>query len=253
MKKLLRQHLGQPHALGARFRAVRARTGSIRMSQYDIARTCNLTCEGCLFFLGQDYEPHAEAKDADVIENFFAAEAARGVNFGQFAGAEPALRQDILRLAARHIPRGVVFTNGTVRIDPSLPYALHISVWGLGEEGARLRGADVLSKALRNYRSDPRATFVFTINAGNIDTIPDVAQLCADEGVRLSFGHFSPTTEYLERLAGDDATGNDYFRISSERDNLILDAEALVRTEAAIEAAMDAHPQTIVYSRAFNR
>ncbi|GLK75867.1 hypothetical protein GCM10008171_11210 [Methylopila jiangsuensis] len=175
------------------------------------------------------------------------------MTYGQFGGAEPALRQDVLRAAARHLPRGVVFSNGTIRLDPALPYAIHISVWGLGEQGAKLRGADVFTKALRNYRDDPRATFIFTLNSGNLESAPEFVRICADAGVRVSFSHFSPTLEYGRRLVETQAARNDYFRFSSTSDNLMLDGDGLTRAQELITAALDAHPETVVYSHAFNR
>ncbi|HEY8614141.1 MAG TPA: hypothetical protein VIL69_23005, partial [Roseomonas sp.] len=249
----LRELLSPGHPLGQRYRELRRRVGDIRPSQYDISRRCNLSCEGCLFFLGSDYQEHGETRDTAALDRFFAKEAARGVNYGQFAGAEPALRQDVLRIAARHLNRGVVFTNGTVRLDASLPYALHVSVWGLAEKGERLRGADTFMKALRNYRGDPRATFIFTLNADNLATVPELTEICADHGVRLSFSHFSPTLEYQNRLQTVSAEESEYFRISSGADNLLFDAEGLTHAEALIAAAMRDHPRTVVYSDAFNR
>ncbi|MFD1332116.1 hypothetical protein ACFQ4O_08910 [Methylopila musalis] len=175
------------------------------------------------------------------------------MTYGQFGGAEPALRQDVLRAAARHLTRGLVFSNGTIRLDPALPYAIHISVWGLGEQGARLRGADVFTKALRNYRDDPRATFVFTLNAENLESVPELARLCAEAGVRVSFSHFSPTLEYSRLLDDAQAEKGDYFRISRDGGSLMLDRDGLARAQDLIAAALDAYPETVVYSHAFNR
>ena len=84
----------------------------LRPSQFDITSACNLTCEGCLFFSGDDYLGHKDEKDLQNIEAFFASESARGVRYGYFGGAEPSLAENKLLIANRHIPYGVVFTTG---------------------------------------------------------------------------------------------------------------------------------------------
>lgn len=231
---------------------MRASAGHIRPSQYDISNTCNLTCEGCLFFAGDDHLDHARITDVARIDAFFAGEAARGVNFLQFAGAEPALAQPTLRIAARHVGRGVVFTNGTVKIARDIPFRLHVSVWGLGEQAQALRGADVVAKAVRNYRGDPRALFVFTVNAGNVEAIPDVAAYCAEAGVPLTFNHFANTLAYERWLAGERADP-DYFRLGERGADMAHTPASLARAWALIGQAMERHPQTVVYSRAFGR
>lgn len=38
----------------ARYESLRRAVGRLRTSNYDISRTCNLRCEGCLFFSGAD-------------------------------------------------------------------------------------------------------------------------------------------------------------------------------------------------------
>ena len=246
----LAEHLAANPEDAARYRHLRRTAGRVRPSQYDVSQTCNLTCEGCLFFAGEDGRRTDEIPDPTRLDAFFAGEKARGVNFLQFAGAEPALAQETLRVAARHLDRGVVFTNGSVRIDPDIPFKLHISVWGLGAEGRRLRGADVLRKALRNYDGDPRALFVFTVNGSNLESIPDVAAFFAEAGAPLTFNHFSTTTDYQRWSAGETEADPDYFKRGADgAAAMVHTPRSLERSRELILAAMDAHPQTIVYSR----
>ena len=246
----LAEHLAANPEDAARYRHLRRSAGRVRPSQYDVSQTCNLTCEGCLFFAGEDGRRSDEIPDPVRVDAFFAAEKARGVNFLQFAGAEPALAQETLRIAARYLDRGVIFTNGSVRIDPDIPFKLHISVWGLGAEGRRLRGADVVRKALRNYHGDPRALFVFTLNASNIESIPDVAALFAEAGAPLTFNHFATTTDYERWSAGDAGADTDYFKQGADGASAMVHTpESLARSRELILAAMDAHPETIVYNR----
>jgi hypothetical protein len=245
------EHLQLHPADAARYRHLRRTAGRFRPSQYDVSQTCNLTCEGCLFFAGADGRRQDVIPDPALVDAFFAGEKARGVNFLQFGGAEPGLAQETLRIAARYVDRGVVFTNGTIRIARDIPFKLHISIWGLGAEGQRLRGADVVDKAVRNYRGDPRALFVFTVNASNIASIPDVAAYCAEQGVPLTFSHFSPTVDYDQWRRGEAGADTDYFKSGAEgADAMMLTPASLADSRRLILEAMQAYPGTVVYNRA---
>lgn len=233
------------------WRALRERILPLRPSQYDLTSTCNLHCEGCLFFSGSDYLGHADVDEAAAVERFFAAEAARGVRYGYFGGAEPSLVQDKLVVAARHLPWGVVFTNGTQRISDEVPYRIHVSVWGRTETSRALRGADVQQKQVRNYRGDPRAVFVMTLNARNIDEIGEVAAMCADNDLALTFNHYSPTARYSRFIQGE-GQADRYHAISSAADNLVLQPSHLARARDAIARLMDDATCRVVYSHDYN-
>lgn len=235
--------------LKLRFDQIRRAAGHIRPSQYDVSDTCNLKCEGCLYFAGDDRQGVNEEIALDVVDHFFASEAARGVNFAQLGGAEPALSPDKLRIVAKHIPRGVIFTNGTVAIDKGIRYRIHISVWGQGDEARILRGADSFKKALKLYAGDDRAVFVLTISKHNLDSISHIGRLCDDSGVKLSFSHFSPTEQY-----GGAATpaSADYSRMADAGQPPILEPEDLARAHREIASVMAAYPDTVIYSDFFN-
>jgi hypothetical protein len=245
--------VGQPERTRAFFDYLRKQVLPIRPSQYDLSNTCNLVCEGCLFFAGSDYEGHVPVTDLEQIDRFFAAEAARGVNYAEVAGAEPSLVESKLVLMSRHIPRGVIYTNGTRKLTRELNYRLQISLWGLPEESAKLRGADIFAKQVRNYGNDPRAIFVYTITSQNVNSIPEMARLCADKGLRLSFNHYSPTGDYLNRLSDEKIDRSDYFRFSDSQDNLLLGPSDLARSQALIGEAMENYPQFILYNHHFNQ
>lgn len=239
----------QHPALKIRYDRARRIAGVMRPSQYDISDTCNLKCEGCLYFAGSDRHGVHEQIALDVVDRFFAAEAARGVNFAQLGGAEPALAPDKLKIIARHIPRGLIFSNGTIRIDPEIRYRIHISVWGEGEDARILRGADSFKKALKLYAGDDRAIFIFTISRHNLDSIQRVARICSDSGVKLSFSHFSPTELYVGAVPPE---FSDYSRMAGAGQPLNLELNDLVRAQREIASAMVAFPNTVIYSAFFN-
>lgn len=235
--------------LKTRFDRIRRIAGHIRPSQYDVSDTCNLKCGGCLYFSGNDRQDVREEIALEAVDRFFAAEAARGVNFAQLAGAEPALSPDKLKIITTHIPRGVIFTNGTIPIDQEIRYRIHISVWGLDDEARTLRGADSFKKALRLYAGDNRAIFVLTINRHNLDSISHIARVCDHSGVKLSFNHFSPTEEYTEQPSSN---FSEYSRMAGEGQAPTLGAEDLARAQREIAVAMATYPDTVVYSPFFN-
>src|SRR5215467_2687767 len=138
----LEEYFACDPTLRIRYARLRHYASGVVGSNYDVSDRCNLKCEGCLYFEGADRNGHNDSAEDAAWESLFASERARGVNFAYLAGAEPALAPERLRLAAQHIGRGVIFTNGTVRIDERLPFLLHISVWGDEASTPALRGAD---------------------------------------------------------------------------------------------------------------
>lgn len=237
----------------SKLRELHRRFGTIVSSNYDISDICNLKCEGCLYFSGLAYAKRETAHSLDTWDDFFRSEASRGINFGYFAGAEPSLAQEVLRAASRHIPKGVIFTNGIKRIDEDIRYRIHISLWGDKASSQALRGADNVRKALDNYRSDARAICVSTITRHNIDEISSATTLCADSGMPITFSYFSPTDDYLARLGGTHAGPSDYFRISSKEDNLALGPEDFLRAHHAIVEARASFPDHVWYSLEYDK
>jgi hypothetical protein len=222
-------------------------------SQYDITHACNIKCEGCFYYVGSDHGERPEATDLVAINSFFRTEAERGVNYAEVSGGEPALAQEKLAIMASHIPRGVIYTNGTAPISRDIRYGIQVSIWGMPRDDKKLRGAEIFTKQVRNYRDDDRAVFVFTISHRTVDDILAVTALCADTGIQLTFNHFSPTTEYLNRLAVPHPKRDNYFRFSNNDDNLILTPSDLQRSQDLIAEAMERYPETVIYNPLFNR
>jgi len=222
-------------------------------NNYDLTARCNLFCEGCFFFEGDQQNRTNEEHDPAKWRALFEAEGKRGVSFANFVGAEPSLAQDRLAAAQDYIARGVIFTNGTIKIDRAIKFTIQMSIWGDEASTKELRGASVLHKALKNYRGDPRAGALFTINAKNIDQIGAVTRIVADYGIKLSYNYYSPTDQYLRKLAQNAPNDDAFFRLSSRGDNLILTPEALDRIRDQIDDMIEIYPDIVVHSHAFNR
>jgi MoaA/NifB/PqqE/SkfB family radical SAM enzyme len=234
-----------------RIQILKAKSVKYKSSNYDISDRCNLTCEGCLYFSGRGNRGTSIDSDAAKWDAFFASESARGINYAYLAGAEPALEPKILKIASQHIPNGVIYTNGSVKIDRDLPYRIHISLWGYGERSAALRGADINLKALRNFEGQSRAVAIMTINAQNIDDIDRIARQCDDHGIKLSFSFFSSTTEYLKIISDHQKERDAYSRLSDSRHNLKMRQADFAHARERIGAAAQNFPNTVIASKAF--
>lgn len=235
-----------------RLRELHSQLGTLNAANYDIASKCNLRCEGCLFFEGDEYLGHSDARSEIEWNSFFESEAQRGVNLAYLAGAEPSLVPERIRSAQRHISNGVIFTNGIVRLPEDITYRIHISSWGTDETGNSLRAGNILSKALNNYKNDTRAVCVFTISALNIDNIIPMAQMAEAHGLPLTFSYFSPTTQYIEKIQRNENNDKSYFRISNSDNNLILSADDFIHARKEIEKSIRMYPNTIQYSLAYD-
>ncbi|MBF0623073.1 MAG: radical SAM protein [Magnetococcales bacterium] len=250
----IRAFIKQHPELATRYKQAKTVVRSFRQPAfYEMATRCNLSCEGCYYF---DNNPDVTTNNPCSIEEwykFFAHEAARGVTMAYFVGAEPALEQERLLAAAPHFPFGNIGTNGTVAIDPAVPYRIGVSIWaGDNASDKELRGATVFRRALKNYRGDPRAIMLFTVTRWTIDQIETVAKMCQDHGVQLTFNLYSPTHTFLDKLTQGAENDSSYFRVSSGRHTPTLDDEALIKAHRAMGSALDRYPDTVVYSHPFN-
>ena len=220
---------------------------------YEITQRCNLKCEGCYYFEGSLSEPVREEKSIAAWEEFFAAEGRRNVTMAYFVGAEPALHQERLIAARGHFPYGNIGTNGTVRIDPAVPYRIGVSVWAGDDETDRLlRGGSAFRKAFKNYGGDPRAIILYTLSPWNLGGVRDVARMCRDHDLPLTFNMYSPTSSYLRKLGAWSGNDEQFFRVSRPGHTPCFTAKDLAFTRRFVADLMDEFPDTIIYSKAYN-
>lgn len=220
---------------------------------YEVTERCNLFCEGCYYFEDDERQPRPERESIEEWERFFAAEAQRQVSIAYFVGAEPALAQERLAAASAHFPYANIGTNGTIRIDPSIPYRIAISIWAADDGTDRkLRGASVFRKALKNYRGDPRAIVLFTMSRWNMAEARIVAEMCQDNGVPLTFNMYSPTATFLNKLATGHRNDRGFFRVSRSHDHPGFSDEDLVQSRRIIAELLNDFPETIIYSNTYH-
>jgi len=219
---------------------------------YEITQRCNLKCEGCYYFEG-NFQPVPEEGSLAAWEAFFASEAERGVSIAYFVGAEPALEQERLVAASRAFACGNVGTNGTVKIDPVVPYRISISMWaGDDDTDRKLRGAAVFRKAFKNYIGDPRVLVYFTLSRWNLSTARTVVEMCRDHGFPLTFNLYSPSITFLKKLASHSANDRDFFRVSKQSDTPMFSDADLLEARRTVETLMEEFPETVLYSKAYN-
>jgi hypothetical protein len=220
---------------------------------YEITQRCNLKCEGCYYFEGGITNHVPEEASLRAWEDFFAAEAQRKITMAYFVGAEPALHQERLIAAAPYFPHGNIGTNGTIRIDPAIPYRIGVSVWAGNDSTDReLRGGAAFRKAFRNYAGDRRVIVLYTLSPWNLSEARTVAQMCRDHGLPLTFNMYSPTGNFLNKLRRESANDNEFFRVSRPGYTPCFSDEDLGRTRRVVADLMDDFRDTIVYSRAYN-
>ena len=223
----------------ARWLRVRRLGKEVRTSEYQITNACNLRCKGCWFFEYEFDTRTADVRDLDRLASFLQSERDRGVNSSLVIGGEPTLFLDRLEAFVDGMDHVTVGTNGLRKLpfDGFERVALLVAVFGgrnLDDElrairpgGKRFSG--LFDEVLRNYRNDPRATFIFALTEDGLDQMEDAVKRISDNGNRL---HFSFYSRYGEE---------DPVRI--ERGRRLLD-EAL-RLRQAYPRAVMSHPYFI--------
>lgn len=200
----------------------------LRESTYDMSNRCNLRCDGCYYYEGEK-QFAAENGKPQAWRNLMQSEAARGITYVVLAGAEPSLVPELLDVCYQEIPLGCIATNGFKKIQESIGYKIHISVWGNDETSLLVRKAkNLLKKQIENYKNDARAVFVYTFTRENINEVNEVARTLAQENCKLTFNIFSSPVGYNGALRHTD--------------------ESLLRTRQAMIDLLNQYPQNVLFS-----
>ncbi|MAI90776.1 radical SAM protein [Ponticaulis sp.] len=250
LKKLLR---ARPDLRARYSNARRLQKIALHNASIELTNKCNLFCEGCFFFEGDKSALEREEEDLRKWEDLFKRLAASGIKHANLAGAEPALQTARIEAAARHIPHGLVYTNGTIQIPRHIPYAILISVWGNEAQTAELRGGNHLAKSIRLYRDDPRASFVFTVSKQNLTSVEEVTKQLTGDGLRVIFNIFSPTESYTKKIKAGAGNDNRFFRFSTEDRNMMLTAEDLEQVRGKMDEMIDLYPGQVFPTKAYNK
>jgi len=196
------------------------KAGPLRAITLDITHDCNLKCQGCYFF-SEDmnrFKPPSE----EEVARFIVSEKKRGTTFISVLGGEPSLMPTRLKKFHDNF-QILTFTNGLKKI----PYkgfenmSIALSLWGDSELDKKMRGSgriDVFSKALKNYRNDPRVIWYYTTSPGNHKEIEIVTEKCINNGNYLQFSYY----EDRKNLGGDFSDSQGFEKVKSEIDQMIF-------------------------------
>jgi MoaA/NifB/PqqE/SkfB family radical SAM enzyme len=200
----------------------------LRESTYDMTSRCNIRCDGCYYYAGEK-QFSTDTADPEAWRELMRQEKARGITFVVLAGAEPALVPELLQACYDEIPLGCIATNGVKRIDDSVGYTIHVSVWGSDATSLRVRKQkNMLEKQIDNYRGDTRAVFVYTFTSENIDEAGPAIDLLAANDCKATFNVFSAPVGYEGALRHTQ--------------------ESLVRMRRAMLDLLAAYPRQVLFS-----
>jgi MoaA/NifB/PqqE/SkfB family radical SAM enzyme len=173
----------------------------LRESTYDMSNRCNIRCNGCYYYEGEKQFAR-ENPDPEAWRDLMRAEKKRGITYVVLAGAEPSLVPDLCQVCFDEMPLGAIATNGLRRFPESIGYKIHISVWGNDQTSHQIRNArNMLKRQVDNYKSDPRAVWVYTFTRNNIDEARQVVADLAEHRCKVTFNVFSAPVGYAGDLA----------------------------------------------------
>ncbi len=168
----------------------------LRESTYDMSNRCNIRCNGCYFYEGEK-QFALENNDPEAWRALMREEKARGITYVVLAGAEPSLVPDLCQVCYDEMPLGAIATNGLKFMPASIDYKIHISVWGNDVTSLATRNAkNMLRRQIDNYKSDPRAVWVYTFTRHNIDQAREVVQALTENDCKVTFNIFSAPVGY---------------------------------------------------------
>jgi len=187
--------------LRERFNRMKHFARGVRSSEYHVTNACNIRCKGCWFFAHDFDGKTRDAHDLDDWRAFVRAERARGVTLAILIGGEPTLFPDRVKVFVDEMPHVWISTNGLRRlpVEGFENVAVAVTLFGGGPLDDELRGYrpsgarvhDLFDTALRNYRHDRRAFFVYALTAASLDYMEEVVNRVAGNGNALIFNYYT--------------------------------------------------------------
>lgn len=219
------------------------RIKSVKQSGYDISNECNFNCHGCHYF---DNSERVNIDRNNLLssqdwKSLFAKEKERGVNFPHIAGAEPSFRPDVLSEAHSTWKRGVIYSNGSIKIDEKIRYRILLSLWGGKKTDALARNTpkEFAFKVIsENYAGDPRAIIFYTLTPENIIDLREVLQFSEEIGLKTALHLYSPTISSIGQF--------------KKPDPYCWDTNSLKRAKQEIFALKEEFAKTLMYNKLFH-
>lgn len=230
-----------PPDLLARLQSVMSFSGKIRASEYHVTNACNIRCKGCWFFEHEFDLATKEEKSLGELRAFISRERARGVNSALLIGGEPTLFLKRVAAYVEGMENVTLSTNG-LQVMPRAGFenvSVGISLFGGGElddelraikpSGARFTG--LFNTALRNYRDDPRAFFVFALTEDGLPYIRDTVAKIQENGNTVTFNFYSKydSSDPL-RMANQHRLLDEALAVQAEFSDTVLSTPYYIRT-----------------------
>ena len=197
---LLRLFADSPDYI-TKYERVRDISSRVTVSEYHLTNACNIRCDGCWFFEFDFDKETKENTKINTLDRFLETENARGINAALVIGGEPTLFPARLESYKKRMDYLTISTNGlkALPVEGFEDVAVLISVFGGGELDDKIRAikpngdrfTGLLDSALRNYRYDPRACFIYAVTEDGLDYIEPTVKKIHENGNRVSFNYYS--------------------------------------------------------------
>lgn len=187
--------------LAERSERLRSFSRGVRSSEYHLTNACNIRCEGCWFF-EYDFDRHVSDRGTSADWRSFArSQAEAGITAALLIGGEPTLYPDRIAAFAEAMPYVTISTNG-LRELPRRGFervAIALTLFGGGAKDDELRAirpngtrfSGLFEAALRHYKDDSRATFVYALDPDSIELIDGTVRRIRDNGNQVTFNYYS--------------------------------------------------------------
>jgi hypothetical protein len=203
--------------LASRYAAVRSFSAGIRASEYHLTNACNIRCVGCWFYQKGHNKVVSEARSLREFEYFADDERRRRINCAILIGGEPTLFFDRVAAFSNRMPYVTMSTNGLIKLPEEARFdnvAVMISVFGGGPLDDKLRGikpngkpfTGLFETALRNYKGDRRANFVYAVDKDGCGHMAETVERIHENGNTVTFNAYG---RYDAAHSSPDATDGD--------------------------------------------
>lgn len=184
-----------------RFERLRSLSRGVRSSEYHLTNACNIRCEGCWFFAYDFDRQVSDRGTPGEWRSFATSQAEAGITAALLIGGEPTLYPDRIAAFAEAMPYVTISTNG-LRELPRAGFervAIALTLFAGGAKDDRLRAIrpngtrfhGLFDAALRHYKDDERATFVYALDPDAIELIDETVRRIRDNGNQITFNYYS--------------------------------------------------------------
>jgi hypothetical protein len=194
--------LSEEGELFTRLQRLREFGYQVRSSEYHLTNACNIRCQNCWFFSRGFDRRTKEERSLQTWQEFARSEATdRGVSAALLIGGEPTLVLDRVAAFVEHMNYVTVSSNGILPMPKEgfERVCVALTMFGGSRSDDSLRGirpngshlAGLFDKTLGYYRYDPRAIFIFALDADYVEEIEGTVRRIQDNGNIVTFNYYS--------------------------------------------------------------